>query len=57
MVAYLGPPFSLARPLSKALRDRLGPDHEAGLRGITDGEMSYRRPGRRRMIRYGHNNC
>lgn len=26
-------------PLSKALRDRLDPDHEAGLRGSTDGEM------------------
>src|SRR4051794_26285342 len=27
-------------PLSKALRDRLDPDHEADLRGATDGEMS-----------------
>lgn len=26
-------------PLSKALRDRLDPDHEADLRGSTDGEM------------------
>src|SRR4051794_10468191 len=26
-------------PLSKALRDRLDPDHEADLRGATDGEM------------------
>jgi glutamine amidotransferase len=26
-------------PLSKAIRDRLDPDHEAGLRGSTDGEM------------------
>src|SRR3954452_5058456 len=26
-------------PLSKALRDRLDPDHQADLRGATDGEM------------------
>lgn len=26
-------------PLSKAIRDRLDPDHEADLRGATDGEM------------------
>lgn len=26
-------------PLSKAMRDRLDPDHEADLRGATDGEM------------------
>lgn len=26
-------------PLSKAIRDRLDPDYEAGLRGTTDGEM------------------